>query len=338
MSEPRELADALAKHFSHTQKLRKGGAALDYLSTYQVVTRLQDTLGLDGWEFEVREHGADDRGMWALGRLTVYLPTRTVTREQFGECALNSGMSPGDARKGAASDALKKCASLLGVGLYLARDEWEIAQERMAAQQAHRSAKAESSPIGGSGLPAAAGSGVGTHEAPPPSSGADSEGPAPRPANGRAPTVAESAPTPQDADAYDRLHNPLHPQHATKLHPTKDADGHWEWPAVPTGKLPPAWLEFEGGPNERSQQFITACAQYLNLTMGDIQTALGGKVGEFMAAEKARLQAASDEPVKYGYEHVYAVLHAKSQQDADDDADYSDNVRVLRSDLKPVTA
>ncbi len=133
MSEPRELAQALAAPFDHTQKLPKGGVKLDYLSTKQVVERLQETLGLDGWQFEVREHGADDRGLWVLGRLTVYLPERILVREQFGECSVTGGMGAGDARKGAASDALKKCASLLGVGLYLARDEWEIAQERAGA-------------------------------------------------------------------------------------------------------------------------------------------------------------------------------------------------------------
>lgn len=126
----------LCARFKETQKLRKGNTDLDYLTTEQVVTRLNDVLGHDGWSFEIREHGADAKGIWVLGRLTCFRGTigpPPIIREQFGECQTNPGMADGDARKGAASDALKKAASLIGVGLYLAHKE-EAAE--MAARAA----------------------------------------------------------------------------------------------------------------------------------------------------------------------------------------------------------
>jgi len=114
-----ELYPKLAERFDRHYKLPKGGADLDYISTEQCITRLNDVLGVDGWEFEIREHGCENNTLWALGRLTAHFPTRTVAREQFGECATSRGMADGDARKGAGSDALKKCATLIGVALYL---------------------------------------------------------------------------------------------------------------------------------------------------------------------------------------------------------------------------
>lgn len=121
MSEPnaRDQYAALARRFQTHHQLPKGGVQLDYLSLAQVTERLTDAVGADNWEFEVREHGRDGDTLWALGRLTVHFPARSVIRDQFGECQTTRGMGDGDARKGAASDALKKAASLVGVGLYL---------------------------------------------------------------------------------------------------------------------------------------------------------------------------------------------------------------------------
>jgi len=116
---PEALYDRLAAPFEQTAQIRRGNTALDYLTGEQVVSRLTAVLGLDGWEFEIREHGRSGDTLWALGRLTVHLPTRTVVREQFGECVTQRGMAEGDSLKGAATDALKKCATLVGVGLYL---------------------------------------------------------------------------------------------------------------------------------------------------------------------------------------------------------------------------
>ena len=47
----------------------------------------------------------------------------SIHKQQFGSCDMNAGMGPGEAFKGAASDAIKKCATLLGIGLELYQDD-----------------------------------------------------------------------------------------------------------------------------------------------------------------------------------------------------------------------
>lgn len=46
-----------------------------------------------------------------------------VSKQQFGSCEVTRGLGVGEAFKGAASDALKKCATLLGLGLELYQDD-----------------------------------------------------------------------------------------------------------------------------------------------------------------------------------------------------------------------
>ena len=47
----------------------------------------------------------------------------SVAKQQFGSCEVTRGLGIGEAFKGAASDALKKCATLLGLGLELYQDD-----------------------------------------------------------------------------------------------------------------------------------------------------------------------------------------------------------------------
>lgn len=74
-----------------------------------------ELISWDGKPFEVR----------CIGRLTVHANGATIIKTQCGSQAiemLRDGSAPvtiGDAYKGAASDALKKCASLLGIALDL---------------------------------------------------------------------------------------------------------------------------------------------------------------------------------------------------------------------------
>jgi hypothetical protein len=130
-----ELYAALCAPFAEAETftLAKGGSDLTYITGEAVTTRLNTVLGVDGWTFEIVEQGRDDAHAWVLGRLTAYFPNRSIARDQFGECAVNKGMLVGDARKGAATDALKKCASLVGVGLYLSRKEEQTRKEERPA-------------------------------------------------------------------------------------------------------------------------------------------------------------------------------------------------------------
>jgi hypothetical protein len=133
--------DALKAPFDDTYTLSKGGADLTYITAEQVVTRLNEVLGSEAWSFRILDRGLVGDDHWVLGQLTVHLPGgRDVVREQYGEATTNRGMPIGDALKSAASSALKKCASLIGVGLYLSRKEEQpskgTTEERIVARAA----------------------------------------------------------------------------------------------------------------------------------------------------------------------------------------------------------
>jgi hypothetical protein len=126
-----ELYGRLAAPFDVTFRDLRGGVELEYITGEQATTRLNETLGFLNWSFRIVEHGihpeADE--CWALGELTVALDGRTVTRQQFGSQKVKRSRSSGTPLdigfdlKGAATDALKKCASLIGVALYLWKKE-----------------------------------------------------------------------------------------------------------------------------------------------------------------------------------------------------------------------
>jgi hypothetical protein len=119
----------LAAPFDVTFRDVRGGVALTYISGEQVVTRLNEVLGVDGWSFRILRHDihveADEA--WALGEIVADIDGKTVTRQQFGSQKIRRSRGTGTPLdlgfdlKGASTDAMKKCASLLGVGLYLSR-------------------------------------------------------------------------------------------------------------------------------------------------------------------------------------------------------------------------
>ena len=121
----------LAAPFDVTFTDVRGGVALTYVSGEQVISRLNEVLGVGGWSFRVLSHGihAEADEAWALGELVAEIGERTVVRQQFGSQKVRRSRSTGGPLdlgfdlKGASTDAMKKCASLLGVGLYLSRKE-----------------------------------------------------------------------------------------------------------------------------------------------------------------------------------------------------------------------
>jgi hypothetical protein len=140
--------EKLAAPFDRTFK--KPGSNAEYATGEQYITRLNGVLGVTGWSFEVKENGyhLDSDEVWALGKLTIYLADGTTrTREQFGSQKHNRYTRGDNAGqiidlgfdlKGAATDALKKCASLIGVGLYLS--------EKEGGQEAPKTAQAPQKP------------------------------------------------------------------------------------------------------------------------------------------------------------------------------------------------
>lgn len=105
----------------------RGGRQFSYTTVSYVQDRLNQIFGW-GWSFQVKDHGQSPQGsLWVLGSLTILDPkTRqiVVTKEQFGSSEYKTGSNGkevdyADDLKSATSDALKKCASLLGIALDL---------------------------------------------------------------------------------------------------------------------------------------------------------------------------------------------------------------------------
>lgn len=114
-----------------------------YYAAEQIISALNYALGPTGWDWECLEYGLDVEAdeVWCLGKLTARMLVttadgdvwQTTTKIERGYQAVGrkrdgSAISYGDSSKGAASDALKRCARLLGVGL----DAW--AKDAPAAQ------------------------------------------------------------------------------------------------------------------------------------------------------------------------------------------------------------
>ena len=116
----------LEKPFGPAQiRQRKGrNGVLDYVEGHSVIARLNEAL--DGaWSFEVTHHEVREDEVVVLGKLSA----EGIAKMQFGVSQLTREkgggalVSLGDDLKAAATDALKKCATFLGVGLHLYADK-----------------------------------------------------------------------------------------------------------------------------------------------------------------------------------------------------------------------
>lgn len=135
-------ADRLAAEFAPEthRTMDKGGQTLTYIPVSEVVTRLNNVLGVTGWDIVESSVSRDDLDTdWIIASCTIEaeIDGRTTKRTGWGGQKvkqLKSGgpVDLGDEFKGAASDAFKKAASLIGVALYLSRDEEAILAETEA--------------------------------------------------------------------------------------------------------------------------------------------------------------------------------------------------------------
>jgi hypothetical protein len=106
----------------------RGGLQFAYVEHGYVTERLNLVFGFN-WDFEVVDKQILEDEVIVEARLTVRTPNgQTIVKTQFGGADIkrhSSGARSGrpvsiaDDYKAAASDALKKCASLLGIGLDL---------------------------------------------------------------------------------------------------------------------------------------------------------------------------------------------------------------------------
>jgi hypothetical protein len=105
-------------------KTRPGayGGSLSYLEGHTVIARLNEAFG-GNWSFEVVTHEILDEEVLVLGRLRA--ESVNVVKMSFGSSRITKDdrtkkpIAIGDDLKAAATDALKKSATLLGVGLNL---------------------------------------------------------------------------------------------------------------------------------------------------------------------------------------------------------------------------
>lgn len=129
----RDLAEPFPAEMERT--LTKSGTSLTYIPVSEVITRLNRVVGVSNWSFDIIKCERDSRDpdfIVAHVRLTAQFPELSynmrVVKDGIGGQKIkrnrkdNEIIDLGDEMKGAVSDALKKAAQQLGVGLYLARD------------------------------------------------------------------------------------------------------------------------------------------------------------------------------------------------------------------------
>lgn len=108
----------------------KGGKIFDYV-TVSYVQRVLDYVTGWNWDFDIVEHGKEADHVWVLGKLTIRSADgkHQITKQQFGRSEIKyitekrgnekvkttQHVDYGNDLKAAASDALKKCASMLGI-------------------------------------------------------------------------------------------------------------------------------------------------------------------------------------------------------------------------------
>lgn len=120
------LFTQLAESVGTMAHLPNNGAA--YHTGEQVITHLNRVLGPDGWSFHILDQGQEEDSdeWWVFAQITAIIDGQAVVKQDYGSQAMKRArstgkfISKGEDRKAAATDALKRCARLLGVGL----DAW----------------------------------------------------------------------------------------------------------------------------------------------------------------------------------------------------------------------
>ncbi len=101
------------------QRPGPGGMMLKYVEVGYVINTLNEAFGWD-WDFRILDQGIGKHQVWVRGELTVRLKEHAIIKGQYGgsDIKFNRNKEPisiADDLKAAASDCLKKSASMLGV-------------------------------------------------------------------------------------------------------------------------------------------------------------------------------------------------------------------------------
>ena len=140
-----ELLQNLSEPFPREveRSMKKGGTSLTYIPVSEVITRLNTVLGIENWSYDVKDCSRDALDPeWVIAHvtLTAVIDGHAVFKDGFGGQKIKRMKSGdpvdlGDEMKGAVSDALKKAAQHLGVGLYLAWSDESLQLEQEIAEE-----------------------------------------------------------------------------------------------------------------------------------------------------------------------------------------------------------
>lgn len=128
----KETIELLNRPFENSlikKKVGKDGSELSYVEASHYIRRLNEAFQGD-WSFEILDVKTFKDEVVVLGKLTA----GGVVKMQYGSAKI-SGTSIGDDMKAAGTDALKKCASLLGVGLHMYENESQNQPRRLTSKQ-----------------------------------------------------------------------------------------------------------------------------------------------------------------------------------------------------------
>lgn len=119
LASAQSAATSLAARFQKAQ-IQLHYKGFQYVEGTDVVARLNASLGLHGWDYQVLSASREGDAIVVLGQLTIHLAEGSAIRQQYGGQRIKLDKAGevidlGDEYKAAATDALKKCALLLGV-------------------------------------------------------------------------------------------------------------------------------------------------------------------------------------------------------------------------------
>jgi hypothetical protein len=97
-----------------------GNKPVSYVEVGYVINVLNQAFGYN-WDFKISDQQIGNKQVWVKGELSVRLKGQMITKSQFGGADIKKNknseeaISIADDLKTAASDCLKKCASLMGI-------------------------------------------------------------------------------------------------------------------------------------------------------------------------------------------------------------------------------
>ena len=119
----------------------RGGKAARYVEGGYVISQLNTIFKPVNWDFEILEQNIDKElgTVWVRGKLTVidHKNNYRVSKTQYGQHDIAKGVPLGDTLKAAATDCMKKCATMFGIALdvYWGQMDEEVKTPKNAVQK-----------------------------------------------------------------------------------------------------------------------------------------------------------------------------------------------------------